>query len=247
MNSGEAAGRSLSDAVIIAIRDMITRGELQAGSRLPIERDLAEAIGVSRGSLREGVRALVSLGVLETRQGDGTYVTALDASVLMRPLSLIADLQLPSSVANLLAVRRLLEGEAAALAAHLITDEELADAAATLDSMDAMASDAIEDGIDTFIEGDRHFHAVIARASGNPALAILVDTLIGRTQRERMWRAMSDRGSIEQTQREHHAILAALTARRPEPARLLMSVHILGVEEYVIDHPDAPSTSRPGS
>ena len=72
---------------------MITTGRLRPGSRLPVEKDLAVELGVSRGSLREGVRALALMGVLETRQGDGTYVTALDPSSLLAPLSVLVDLQ----------------------------------------------------------------------------------------------------------------------------------------------------------
>ena len=90
---------------------MLTRGELHPGSRLPVEKDLAAQLGVSRGSLREGVRALATLGVLETRQGDGTYVTALDPRQLLSPLGFLADLQQPAHAADLLAVRRVLESE----------------------------------------------------------------------------------------------------------------------------------------
>src|SRR3990170_7751164 len=88
-----AAGRSQTDVVVESIKGMITRGELSAGSRLPIERDLAVNLGVSRGSLREGVRALAMMGVLETRQGDGTYVTSLDANLLLAPMTFMVDLQ----------------------------------------------------------------------------------------------------------------------------------------------------------
>ena len=75
------ASRSQSEVVVDGIKDMITSGVLSAGSRLPVEKDLADELRVSRGSLREGVRALVLMGVLETRQGDGTYVTALDPAL----------------------------------------------------------------------------------------------------------------------------------------------------------------------
>src|SRR5918994_2109476 len=102
--------------MIDGIKGMLTRGELQPGSRLPVEKDLAAQLGVSRGSLREGVRALATLGVLETRQGDGTYVTSLDPGMLLSPLTFLADLQQPAHAADLLAVRRGLESESVALA-----------------------------------------------------------------------------------------------------------------------------------
>lgn len=100
---------------------MITSGDLAAGSRLPRERDLAEALGVSRGSLREGVRALCAMGVLETRQGAGTYVTALDASRLFAPIELLVDIGSDSDPYHLQMVRRALETEAAGRAAMFMT------------------------------------------------------------------------------------------------------------------------------
>ena len=91
------------------------------------------ALGVSRGSLREGVRALAIMGVLDTRQGDGTYVTSLDSELLLAPMAFLVDLQSPEHRLDLHAVRRVLESEAAARAALRISPEELAAAAAILD------------------------------------------------------------------------------------------------------------------
>src|SRR3982751_4426671 len=119
------AGLSQTDVVVQSIKAMITRGELVAGSRLPIEKDLAVSLGVSRGSLREGVRALAIMGVLETRQGDGTYVTSLDSNLLIAPMGFMVDLQTRADSADLQSVRRVLEAEAAARAAVRITDDEL--------------------------------------------------------------------------------------------------------------------------
>ena len=104
-----SGGRSQSEVVVDGIKTMITSGRLSAGSRLPVEKDLAEELGVSRGSLREGVRALVLMGVLETRQGDGTYVTALDPATLLTPLAVLVDLQRPGNMVDLMAVRRVLK------------------------------------------------------------------------------------------------------------------------------------------
>src|SRR5215213_7467003 len=87
-----ASGRSQTDVVIQSVKDMITTGVLAPGSRLPVEKDLAAQLAVSRGSLREGVRALAMMGVLETRQGDGTYVTSLGPSLLLAPVGLAVEL-----------------------------------------------------------------------------------------------------------------------------------------------------------
>jgi DNA-binding transcriptional MocR family regulator len=83
---------SQTDVVVGGIKSMIIRGRLGPGARLPREKDLALELNVSRGPLREGVRALCLMGVLETRQGDGTYVTSLDASLLLAPMAFLVDL-----------------------------------------------------------------------------------------------------------------------------------------------------------
>lgn len=232
------AARSQTDVVIQGIKDMLTRGDLGPGTRLPIEKELAAELGVSRGSLREGVRALVALGVLETRQGDGTYVTSLDSSKLLSPLGFLADLQQPAHAADLLAVRRTLEAESASLAAVRLTASELDELSRLLASVDEMLEGDAEPDLDAFIAADADFHRVIARASGNPPLAAIIDALVGRTARARLWRAISDRGAVRVGHAEHRAIFDELLRGDPVRARLRMEVHLLGVEEFSAAHAD---------
>jgi GntR family transcriptional regulator, transcriptional repressor for pyruvate dehydrogenase complex len=233
------AHRSQTDVVIQGITAMITAGELGAGARLPVEKDLAERLGVSRGPLREGVRALAMLGVLETRQGDGTYVTSLDASLLLSPMGLLAELQSGADAAHLLGVRRVLEAESAALAAVGLGEAGFAELEAILAGVDDILASDPDVDLEAFIEADARFHAAIARASGNPALAALIEGIMSRTFRARLWRAISERGTVRGTQAEHRAILDALRMRDPERARLRMAVHVLGVEEFAREHHDA--------
>ena len=232
-------GRSQTDVVIEGIKGMLTNGDLRPGSRLPVEKDLATMLGVSRGSLREGVRALATLGVLETRQGDGTYVTALDPRTLLSPLGFLADL---------LAVRRVLENESVALAATRLTDEQLAELDGILRTVDGILESEPDMDLEAFIHADTEFHRLIARASGNPPLAAIIDTLVGRTFRARLWRAISHRGSVRETQAEHRAILDELMRHDPERARIRMAVHLLGVEQFSANHadedPEASGSSR---
>src|SRR5690625_4801358 len=99
---------------------MILSGELKPGSRLPPEKELSERLGLSRNSLREAVKALEVVRVLDVRRGDGTYVTSLEPGLLMEAVAFVVDLHHDDSVLDFLAVRRLLEPSAAALAtAHL--------------------------------------------------------------------------------------------------------------------------------
>jgi GntR family transcriptional regulator, transcriptional repressor for pyruvate dehydrogenase complex len=242
-----ASGRSQTDVVIEGIKALLTSGELEPGSRLPTEKDLAAQFGVSRGSLREGVRALAALGVLEPRQGDGTYVTALDPRTLLSPLGFLADLQLPAHAADLLAVRRVLETESAALAASRATDADLAELDAVLAAVEDKLTSDPDLNLEEFIHADTEFHRIIARASGNRPLAGIIDTLVGRTFRARLWRAIYDRGSLRDSQAEHRAILDELVRRDPERARIRMATHLLGVEEFTEAHfaedPEASSAT----
>ncbi|MEV7826313.1 FadR/GntR family transcriptional regulator [Microbacterium enclense] len=229
--------RSQTDIVVASILSMVESGQLSAGDRLPIEKDLAEQLGVSRGSLREGVRALAVLGVVETRQGDGTYVTALDATKLLGPLTLFADRQMNAEPAQLLHVRRVLEAESAALAARLATDEQIAAMSAVLDRVDVLLEAGAEQSdISAIIDVDTEFHQRIAQAGGNPLLAALVDSLAGRTYRTRVWRALEERGVTAATQAEHRAILEEIGRRDPDRARMRMHLHLLAVEDFAEAH-----------
>jgi GntR family transcriptional regulator, transcriptional repressor for pyruvate dehydrogenase complex len=229
--------RSQTDVVIDSIKTMLTTGQLRAGSRLPVEKDLATQLGVSRGSLREGVRALATLGVLETRQGDGTYVTALDPARLLSPIGFFAELQESSNAAELLAVRRVLEEESAFRAATRLSADDLGRLEAILAPIDAMTDDESTDP-QASIAADTAFHTAIAAASGNPALAALIDALVSRTFRARLWRAVAEHDAVREAHLEHRAILRELVAGDADRARIRMSAHLLGVEEYLQEHPD---------
>ncbi|WP_323132570.1 FadR/GntR family transcriptional regulator [Kineococcus indalonis] len=232
---------SQTDVVVEGIKKMIFEGTLGPGQRLPVEADLARALGVSRGPLREGVRALSHLGVLETRQGAGTYVTALDPSLLLAPMSFLVDLHHAGGARALHSVRRLLETEAAALAARCIDDEALA---AAQEALDAMAAPG---GVEPreFVDADIRFHQVVAQASGNPVLAALVQAFAGRTVRARVWRALTDEGATARTLEEHRAVLEALRAHDPDRARLRMGHHLLAVEDFLAGAEEPPAEGPP--
>ena len=161
---------------------MISSVELRAGDRPPIEKELTARWGVSRGSLREAVRALAALGILETRQGDGTYVTQLDPAVMLAPLGFYAGLQGHARVVELLALRRTLETESAALAAARISDEQLDRLEAILAQLDSQFTTGHVDP-ERFLDADADFHRSIAVANGNRALAAVVDSLMTPTVR----------------------------------------------------------------
>lgn len=240
VESTESAGRSQWEVVIDGINDLIATGVLKPGSRLPVENDLSVQLGVSRSSLREGVRALALMGVLETKQGNGTYVTSLEPATLLAPLGVLINLQRPGNVADVMLVRRTLEVEAAGRAALRISDAELTSAGALLAHMESMLGQESA-AHDAVMEADVDFHRVIAQASGSPTLSAMISGLASRTVRARLWRAMQKEGVERQTHAEHTSILSALAARDPDAARLRMNVHLLNVEEYLTAHLEADS------
>jgi GntR family transcriptional repressor for pyruvate dehydrogenase complex len=218
---------SVTDVAIEKIKGMIVSGELGPGDRLPREADLARRLGLSRSSLREAVRALSLVRILDVRQGDGTYVTSLDPSLLLDALSFVVDLHHDGSLLHLLEARRVLEGEAAGLAALRVEPEQLA---ALKDLLDAMPGcDAVEE----FVDNDIAFHRAIAAASGNPVIAKLLDSLSGPTVRARMWRGIAEGGAIDRTIAEHRAIYRALERGRADLARAWMTVHLASVEAWL--------------
>jgi DNA-binding FadR family transcriptional regulator len=223
---------ALSDDAVEAIKSMIIDGRLRPGDRLPVEKDLAATLGLSRGTLREAVRALTLLGVLDTRQGDGTYVTSLEPHRLLASLSFTMDLHQGNAALHMLEARRALESHATSLAAVRLQDADLAALRAILDiAEDLLTRDPIDH--DALMTHDRAFHRTIVRAAGNPVLASLNESLSGQTMRTRLWRELTDEGAARRTLAEHHAILAALVARDPELARVRAASHVAGVEDFV--------------
>jgi len=235
----------VTDGAIDQIKGMIVSGELGPGDRLPREADLAERLGLSRNSLREAVRALTLVRILDVRQGDGTYVTTLAPDVLLDAVSFVIDLHQDRGVLDLLEVRRILEAATAALAARNIDPAGLAELERLLEESAGCGT------IEELVENDLAFHRTIGAGSGNSVLASLLDGLSSRTSRARIWRGITQSGVIERTIAEHRAIYEAIAARRPELAEAAMTVHVGGVEEWLRQalgpgHGDASAGTAPG-
>jgi DNA-binding FadR family transcriptional regulator len=211
---------ALTDEAIEKIKVLIASGEFGPGAKLPVERDLAEQLGLSRSSLREAVRALTLVGVLETRQGDGTYVTSLDAGLLLASASFVSELASGPSLLELYQVRRILEPAATALAASRLSAEELDALEGHLLAMQGATE------IEAFVAADEAFHSVIREACGNAMLSSLLGVLSGGTVATRIWRAADEEGSIEGALRLHRNILSALQARDAELAAAADLVHL---------------------
>jgi DNA-binding FadR family transcriptional regulator len=218
---------SVTDDAITRIRHMILTGELAPGDKLPPESDLAAELGLSRTSLREAVRALTLLGVIDARQGDASYITSLGPELLLNALGLAMDLQREDTMADLVGVRRILEPSATAMAATRITVAEVQHLRTLL------RPELNEEQAREAVELDWEFHHAIARASGNELLVALLDGLTAPTMRMRTWRGLSVPGILERTIAEHEAIVSALEDGDAELARAAATVHVAGVEAWV--------------
>lgn len=218
---------AVTDAAIDKIKQMILSGELTPGDRLPKEADLAERLGLSRNSLREAVRALALINVLDVRQGDGTYVTSLEPHLLLDTMSFVLDLHRDDTVIQFFEVRRILEPAATALATELMRDEEIEELRRILDSLPAQPT------VEELVANDLEFHQRIARGSGNSVLCSFIESLSGPTTRARVWRGLTQEGAMEKTREQHTAIYEAIAARQPDVARSWATVHVAGVEAWL--------------
>ncbi|HWC79004.1 MAG TPA: FadR/GntR family transcriptional regulator [Pseudonocardiaceae bacterium] len=218
---------AITDAAIEKIKGMIVDGELRPGDRLPREADLAERLGLSRNSLREAVRALSLIHVLDVRQGDGTYVTSLEPAVLLDAMGFVIDFHRDDTVLEFLEVRRILEPAATALAAGRMDVRQVAELHALLDALGPNPS------VEELVRGDLEFHRLIALGSGNQVLCSLVEGISGPTQRARIWRGLTQEDAVRRTLSEHRAITEAIAAGQPDVARAWATVHIAGVEQWL--------------
>jgi DNA-binding FadR family transcriptional regulator len=218
---------AVTDEAIEKIKEMIVSGALRPGDRLPKESELAAELGLSRNSLREAVRALSLIRILDVRQGDGTYVTSLDPQLLLEALSFVVDFHRDDTVLEFLAVRRILEPAATGLAAARITTDELD---ALQDKLDALGA---QPSVEELVAADLEFHRGIVAAAGNSVLCSLLDGLSGPTTRARVWRGLTQEDAVSRTLLEHRAILSALRDRDGEAARSWSTVHIASVEQWL--------------
>lgn len=216
----------LTEAAIRQVRELIASGELVPGQRLPPEPELAEALGASRSTVREAVRALVTARVLDVRRGDGTYVTSLRPELLLAGIGAAADLLQAGFTLELLEVRRILEPAATRMAASLVTDATLTELDECLHRMSVAGSQ------DELVQFDERFHHLVATATGNATLASMLTGVSSRTTRGRAWRGIVEAGATERTISEHAAILSALRARDPQLAEATALLHVSTTEAW---------------
>jgi DNA-binding FadR family transcriptional regulator len=226
-NGDGAVTMSAVDRAFHGLRHMIAGGRLGPGERVPPEGELCKELGVSRGPLREAVRMLVALGVVETRHGSGTYVSQLRPEDVIGSLSLTVDLLPLAGLLEVYEIRRVLESHAAAQAAARSTPEDQAELLRHLKAMEDTDDPA------TVTELDHHFHSVIARTGGNPTLCSLLTVFRARSRRYQIF-TMPEGAEIKRvSDAGHREIATAIANRDPRAAADAAAAHIAHSERWM--------------
>lgn len=215
----------LYDSVAKGVAAKIRTGEFAIGERLPSERELALAYGVSRPTVREAVFALELDGLVEVRKGVGVFVIAMSPRGGKPAATDIGPFEL-------LEARRAFEGEACAVAASRIRDRDVEELELILQEIDYSGDVlAAEDA-------DRRFHLRIAEITGNGAMHAVVQMLWEARDRSPQYRFLTDKAHearVVPREDEHAKILAALRSGDPARARAAMRSHIAGVVDALLD------------
>jgi GntR family transcriptional regulator, transcriptional repressor for pyruvate dehydrogenase complex len=214
----------VAQSVVNRILDLIRTGMLRAGDRLPSERELIDILDISRPSLREALRALSMLGVIESRHGGGAFVSNLEARTLLAPLDFFLSLS-ETNLADTFESRRIVELEIVRKAARKATREDIDD----LNGMIAAHEKVLADPVGFRIL-DSRFHARLSAAAGNVVLERIAYGLynMGLDVRRRATQSLA---LIRQSTGDHVRIVEAIVAHDADRAVAEMAVHLDHIEE----------------
>ncbi|GJH29375.1 FadR/GntR family transcriptional regulator [Caballeronia novacaledonica] len=237
MNKIDRSGSKISHRIIEELRERILTGKFPNDSKLPAERELAEEFGVSQPTIREAIRALDAMGLLDVRHGSGTYVN--HNRMFMVATALQALLQLDAvTLAQALDVRRILGGHSVALAAEIATEADIRRIESSLQMLETL--DDI-DSIEAVVRRMVDFQVVISEASRNPLLSMIEKLLIVLLLEVQM-RALRHRGVAYwksrslRFQSDRKRIVEAMTRRdRAEATRAMEGYFQHQLEEFLRD------------
>jgi len=201
------------------LRDQVLRRNWLPGSKIPSEHELSRTMQVSRVSIREGIQHLVSLGIFETRHGEGTFVSELKGEIFFNSLIPLLALD-ETDVFHVLEYRLIVEKGTAPLAAERATEQDLADLERVYDKMVQYRDDVAE-----FAKADLEFHLVLAKATGNSVL-IKVNNVLRTVLSISMENIVSALG-MEDGLHYHRLLIDAVKARDEKGAERLMEEHLL--------------------
>ena len=221
--------KKISEEIVNQIKQLISKGELKPGDRIPSERELATMLGVSRPSVREAIMVLEAMGFVESRQGGGTYVKALTEGSIMNPLAKLVEKRDPELLRSLAEVRMGLESWSAYLAAQRATDADIAEMRRLYRIMEKQAA---KGGWSPDV--DAEFHYAITAASHNSLQMHVLDSihsLFHATIQVALMEFYQQEGHVQLLLNHHHDIMEAIAAHDPELARRKMVEHLAMVEE----------------
>ena len=221
--------KKISEEIVNQIKQLISKGELKPGDRIPSERELATMLGVSRPSVREAIMVLEAMGFVESRQGGGTYVKALTEGSIMNPLAKLVEKRDPELLRSLAEVRMGLESWSAYLAAQRATDADIAEMRRLYGIME---KEAAKGGWSPDVDAD--FHYAITAASHNSLQMHVLDSihsLFHATIQVALMEFYQQEGHVQLLLNHHHDIMEAIAAHDPETARRKMVEHLAMVEE----------------
>ena len=216
--------QDLRQRVVGHVVELIRTGNLRPGDRLPPERELVEIFSISRPSLREAMRALSTLGIVESRHGGGTFVTALDARTLLAPLDIFLQLS-QVNIEDTFESRRIVEIEIVRKAATQAKRADIAD----LKEMIAAHAKIQKDPVGFRIL-DSRFHEKLSAIAGNAVLQRVAYGLYNMDLHIRR-RATAEPGLIAQSTEDHAGIAAAIAAHDPDRAAAAMAQHLTHIKE----------------
>lgn len=220
--------QGVAEKVVHRILDLVKSGNLKAGDRLPAERKLIEIFGVSRPTLREALRSLSILGVIEMRHGGGAFVTDLKAKSLLAPLDFFISLSV-DNIQESFACRRIIELEIARLCAQKATEEDIEELIGMLKAQKKVADDPIG-----FRILDSEFHEKLFRISGNSLLERMALGFYNMALEERR-KATSSPVVTDQSVKEHCEIVEGIRAGDSERTAAAMDSHLRHIEVTTLD------------
>ena len=215
----------LSDSIVRQLENLILNKELRVGDALPPEREAAAQLQVSRNVVREAISVLVQKGLLEVRQGSGTYVARPGADFLRESLDSYVRFS-DSALYDLAEARSVLEVQIAGLAAQRATREDYEFVNACLQELEATVGDP-----DRYVEADVSFHAALAEAAGNEILQLLLHSIRGALRQNIRVLVENDPTTADTAMRFHRRIAQAVHEQSPEKARAAMLEHLESVRQ----------------
>lgn len=218
--------------VIEQIGEMIKEGYLKKGDKLPPERELVEQLGVSRTSIREALRVLEILGIVESRQGEGNFISEHLEDAFFQPISLMFMLR-NSEPMEILEMRRIMDVGIAGLAAQRISEDSLDKLKEIIEKFKATEDENINANL------DKDFHYIIVEASGNSlardlykTISLLFDKFITGARKE----IMRDKKNQLILLSQHEEIYNAMANHDPKMAEEAMKKHLEFVNDFIVRH-----------